>query len=1076
MSFYTLFTHAKWVLVFFCLQSVVVHAQKEVTGTIQDAQTKEPLVGASVSYTVKQRTLGTTTDANGQFALRVPDEVTNLRISLVGYQTLTQPIANQPLLIQLEAGALLEEVVVTALGLERDSKKLGYAIQQVSGQAVSQVKSANFLDNLAGRVAGVTITGGSTGVGSTTRITIRGESSFTNTNPLFVVDGIPINNTTLLNVVNDDANGFMEVDFGNGAMEVNPDDIESISVLKGPAAAALYGTRASNGVIQIKTKTGAGTKGLGVSFNSSTFIETPFQLPVFQNTYGLGNSGRYAFKDGLGAGINDNITYSFGPRMGADVLLPQYDSPVTLPDGRVVRAGDVAIHGGLPITPTPFIAHPNNVRDFYETGRTLMNNIALTQGFDKGHFRLSFTDLDSKSYIPGVDLQRRTVSTQLTFQPTQKLTVTNHLHYIQSGSQNRPATKYGSENINYALIAWLGRSTNIEPLRDYWQPGLEGVQQFSYNYTFFDNPYFTLLENRNGFNRDRLIGHVAARYEFSEHLSAQIRSGMDYQSERRTFRRNFSSNRFKNGAYAEQDVFFREMNTDFLVQYTRNAGKLGIDLSAGANRMDQWADMQQTQTLALAQPGVFAFTNAASPLEFFQTAGRKRINSVYGLAKLSYQDQFFLDITGRNDWSSALATATSAANTGFFYPSVAGGWLISETWNLPAYISFLKARASYAQVGNDTQPFQTIGTFVARTPVGGQPTFSDQAQIPNANLKPERISSLEFGLDARFFNDRLKFDVTYFNALNENQIISLPIANSSGYTQQNINGGAVRSKGWEAVIEAYPIKTSVLSWRAGLNFTTYQNIVERLPIPGQTITLAYNRVYDNVNQTVWYQVKEGGRMGDMYGTGYLKNDQGQFILNANGQYIANNNLIKLGNYNPDFMVGISNQFQYKNWQMNILADWRQGGEVVSRTLALAAVGGQLIETEFRPEAGIVAQGVVNVGTTENPQFVPNTKALNAETYYRTFYDRNHEENNTYDASYLKIREVHIGYKIPTTWLRNKVVSAQIALVGRNLYAWSKIPHFDPEQFGFQGQKLVAGVEDMSYPTTRSWGIKLGIQF
>ena len=357
-----------WVMLLFCLTANLAFAQREIKGVVRDAQTQEPLVGASVTATIKQRTLGTVTDASGQFSIQLPDQVTSLRFSLVGYQAQDVSISSTSMEVQLEAGAVLEEVVVTALGMERDSKKLGYAIQQVSGQAISQVKSANFLDNLAGRVAGVTITGGSTGVGSTTRITIRGESSFTNTNPLFVVDGIPINNTTLLNVVNDDANGFMEVDFGNGAMEVNPDDIESISVLKGPAAAALYGTRASNGVIQIKTKTGAGTKGLGVSFNSSTFMETPFQLPVFQNTYGLGNSGRYAFKDGLGGGINDNITYSFGPRMGADVLLPQYDSPVTLPDGRIVRAGDVAIHGGLPITPTPFIAYPNNLPDFYQTG------------------------------------------------------------------------------------------------------------------------------------------------------------------------------------------------------------------------------------------------------------------------------------------------------------------------------------------------------------------------------------------------------------------------------------------------------------------------------------------------------------------------------------------------------------------------------------------------------------------------------------------------------------------------------------------------------------------------------------
>lgn len=1054
--------------------TVLAQQAKTITGSIYDAKTKQSIAGA---YIMERNVLGVVSDAKGTFTIQIGENVSKIFVSSLGYQTQDIVLNGQSnVTIYLEAGIELSEIVVTALGLERSSKSLGYAVQQIDGAELSKVKSANFLDNLAGKVAGVTVISGSSGVGSSSKISIRGESSFTNTNPLFVVDGIPINNNTVVNTTNDDANGFMEVDFGNGAMEVNQDDIESVTVLKGGTAAALYGARASNGAIIIKTKTGAKSKGIGVSFNSTSFVETPFQLPQFQNTYGLGNSGKYAYKDGLGGGINDNITYSYGPRLDAGLNIAQYDSPVTLPNGQVVRAGDVAIHGGAPITPTPFVAHPNNLSDFYGTGSTLINNLAFTAGNDKYNARLSLTNLDSKSYIPGVDLKRKTISTAFNFNPTDKLKISSNINYINSSSKNRPGTKYGSENINYALVAWFGRSNNIEPLKNYWQPGLENVQQFSYNYTFFDNPYFTLYENRNGFGRDRVFGNVSARYEFTPALSLAIRSGMDYSNEDRTFRRAFSTNRFKTGAYAEQNVFFREVNSDFLLNYAKNFNDFSFDISAGGNRLDQKASFEQIQASTLAQPGVFALTNAASPLEYFQNVGNKRINSVYGIAKLGYKDFLYVDITGRNDWSSALATATSSANTSFFYPSVSAGFVASNVLKLPSKISFLKLRGSFSKVGNDTKPFQTNGAFVARTAVNGLPSFSDQNQIPNANLKPESITTAEFGTDIRFFDDRLKFDLTYFNSLNENQIISLPISTTTGYSQQSINGGAVRSKGWEAIVEYIPIKTKDFMWRATANFSTYTNIVESLPKSANTITLAYNSIYDNINQTVWYQAQVGGRLGDMWGTGYQKNENGDFVIGKDGRYIVNNNLIKLGNYNPDFSVGLNNAFSYKNFNFSFLLDWRQGGKVVSRTLALAGVAGQLKETENRPDAGIVAKGAVNVGTTDKPVYQPNTTAVSAETYYRMYYDRNHEENNTYDASFVKIREIQFGYQFPKSFLNDFFESVNISLVGRNLYAFSKIPHFDPEQFGFQQQKLVSGVEDMSYPTTRSFGFKLGVTF
>ncbi|MEL6926116.1 MAG: TonB-dependent receptor, partial [Bacteroidota bacterium] len=421
-----------------------------------------------------------------------------------------------------------------------------------------------------------------------------------------------------------------------------------------------------------------------------------------------------------------------------------------------------------------------------------------------------------------------------------------------------------------------------------------------------------------------------------------------------------------------------------------------------------------------------------------------------------------------------------AKYTSLFYPSVSTSFVLSELWELPQAISFAKLRASWAQVGNDTDPFQTAGVFLAQTPFNSQPTFSDQNFIPNSNLKPEQTSSIELGADLRFFDDRLNFDFTYYDALTENQILSLPIAVSSGYEQQVRNGGAVRSKGVEILLNLIPVKTANFRWTSQFNFSRNVSTVESLPQEAGRLTLAYNRVYDNTNQTVWFQVSEGDRIGDIWGTGYLRNEQGEFVIGEDGRFIVDNTLKKLGNYNPDFILGFSNQFRLNNWQLNFVADWRQGGELVSRTQALAGVAGQLRETEFRPDAGIVAEGVVNTGSADNPVYQPNTNAIPAETYYRQFYDRNHEENNTYDATFVKLRELSLRYNFPRNALRGSFFGAfdqlSIAVVGRNLFAISEIPHFDPEQIAVQGQRILAGVEDMSYATTRSFGISLNLGF
>ena len=1052
--------------------SFTAFSQFTISGIVYD-NNNSTLTGASV--VIEGTNQGVSTTSEGTFKIEVPTNSATLVVSFLGFEpqeievnfgvwvkAVLQPSSQQ-----------IDEIVVTALGVKRDQRNLGYALQKINSNDIIEVQAVNFVDNLAAKVAGVAVSQGATGVGSTSKITIRGEASFTNNNPLFVVDGTPINNNTIVPFTTDAAAGFQEIDFGNGAMEINPDDVESVSVLKGPSAAALYGTRAANGVILITTKDGSGKRGIGVSFNSTNSVETAFRLPQFQNSYGQGNSGEFEFVDGLGGGTNDNISYSWGPRTDGR-LIPQFTSAAG-----GVRGGDVAVHGGATISATPFLSYGNNVKDFYQVGNTHINNLAITNTFDGGNMRLSYTDLRSNSIIPGVNLDRKNLAARLNINASDRLKVSSSINYVNSQSDNRPSNGYGSENANYSLVAWGPRSLDIGALKDYWQPGLEGLQQYNFNYTFFDNPYFILQENTNSFNRDRIFGNVMASYQMDEYWSLSLRSGMDYSTELRQFKRAFSTNRFKQGAYAEHQVGFRENNTDFLLNYNRKFGKISTDFSAGANRLDQRATTVQTQTTQLAQPGVYSLTNAASPIQVFQVYGKKRINSVYGIAKFGYENYLYVDVTARNDWSSALATISSSENTSFFYPSVSMSFIASHRFDLPQKISFLKFRANVAQVGNDTDPYQTQGVFNAQTPVNGQPTLSDQSTIPNQNLKPEQATSFETGFDFRMFDDRLIVDFTYYNAVTKNQIISLPVSVTSGYTQQVVNGGEVRSQGIEVVLMGKIIKKKDFEWTTTLNFSRNVATVESLPQSNGRLTLGYSGVYDNTNQRVWFQVEEGGQVGDMYGTGYKRTADGTLLLNDQGALIADNELKKLGNYNPDFILGIGNRFKYKRWDANILLDWRQGGIIVSRTQALAGVAGQLEETEFRPETGFVIKGVVNKGTDANPIYEQNTTAVSAERYYRQYYDRNHEENNTFNATYIKIREVAFGYTFPAdknTGIWKNVETLKISFIGRNIFAFSEIPHFDPEQVAVQGQQFVSGVEDMSYATSLSIGIKLGVNF
>lgn len=1064
--------------ILFFLCSIVIYGmsfaqQRTVKGVVVD-EASTPLPG--VNIIIVDTNLGTATDFDGNFSLKdFNTDVIKIQFSSLGFESKTLEVfikkgetKDLGTITLKNSNEYLDEVIVTALGIKRDKKKLGYAVQEVEKEYLVTARETNVTNSLAGRVAGVQVTGGSSGVGSTSRIIIRGEGSLNpgQNSPLFVVDGIPINNNTISNR----SENNLETDYGNGAQDINPDDVESISVLKGPSATALYGSRGQNGVILITTKSGKNSTGLGISFTQNTTFENALRIPKYQNRYGQGAGGEFAFEDGFGAGTNDNIDESWGPALNGQSI-PQHDSPTS----SGFRAGDFALRPRNPdgsfadtITATPWVANPNNIENFFETGVTHTTNLSLTGGNKDGNFRLSLTNLDSKGITPNTDYKRENYAFNGSYNLADWLKVSSSINYVNSGSNNRPNNSYGTENIMY-LWVWFGRQINMDSLRDYWQPGLEGIQQFNYNYNWHDNPFFTMFENTNAFEKNRVFGNVRADITINENLSFFIRTGLDYFGELRVGKRAYSSQRFAKGQYREDDIFFKEQNTDFLFQYEKDINKdFHIGGSFGGNIRKEENRYKRISANSLSVPGIYNFENAAEPLAKTQNIADKKVNSLYAFANISYKDMLFVDVTGRNDWSSTLPIA----NNSYFYPSVGVSAIISDMFELPAGIDFLKLRGGWAKVGNDTDPHSLVNTFSFNEPFGNFQRVSNSTVLKNANLKPEESSSIEVGADIRLLRNRLGLDISYYNTITRDQIIPLSLAPTTGFTQRIINAGEIQNQGVEIVLNAVPVRTDSFEWNSILNYTVARGKVNELADGLDT--------YEIANNYLSVQARVGGRMGDVYGTGFVTVEDpnseffGQVVHNEDGFSLRDPNLKKLGNYNPDFTLGIQNNFKYKNFNLGILLDWRHGGEIMSRTVLIGGTSGMMDFTAVGREEGIISQGVIQ---NSDKSYRPNNVRLSGRDYYWWRYNRNNEEVGMFDASFLKLREVRFGYDFPKEKLEKTFIKTMnLSIVGRNLALWTENPHFDPETISFNGGTIVPGVEDMTLPSSRSVGVNLNVTF
>jgi TonB-linked SusC/RagA family outer membrane protein len=1013
---------------------------KVITGTITSAIEGEgPIPGVTVQ--VKGTTIGTITDVNGKYTLTVPQDATTLVFSYIGMKKQEVEIAGRSVIDGvMESDILgLEEVVVTALGISREKKALGYSVQDVTGDEIAKAKETNIINSLQGRVSGTQITATSGAVGASSRIVIRGVSSLSGNNqPLFVIDGIPIDNANFGDTGNDGVNK------GNGAADINPDDIETLTVLKGASASALYGSRASAGVIVVTTKKGKKGERLSVDISNTTTFEAPLRLPDFQNKYGQGNAGQFKYVDGAGGGINDGVDESWGPPLDVGLMIPQFFS---------VDENGVA-------QPAPWVSHPDNVKDFFEVGHTVSTNVSFTGGSDKSSFRLSFTDLNQKGMVPNTDYKKKTLAFSASSNPVDKLTFSASGNYVIAKSDNQPGYGYIGNNV-MQQFTWTGRQVDYTLLKA--KQHNEDGSIFNWNHNYHNNPYMTLYENLNTLNRDRFIGNATVKYQFTSWLSAFIRTGGDIYSNATSERRFVGDMDYPYGNYFEDVRLFREINTDFLVTFDKGIGTdLNFSFNLGGNRMDRRYQRNTGEAPELAIPGVYNVANSSVTPRVTNRLELKRINSLYGFGQLGYRNAVYLDYSVRNDWSSTLPED----NNSYLYPAVSFSAVLTDLLGIESNIlSFAKVRASWAQVGGDTDPYSLEPTVSFGDGWNASTKLLNlyvPNELPNAELKPQMNKSIEFGADLRFFLDRVRLDMTYYNQRAINQIVSIPVSGASGYTTKIINAGRIDNKGVELLLTVIPVKSSDFQWNVTFNWSKNINDVVELAEGIEQFVLG----------TYWgMQVlaAPGKAYGVLYGYDFERDPNGNIIFYDG--LPSQGDLKDLGNVTPDWIGGMLNEFNWKGLSASVLIDMKKGGDLYSMTTTWGRYAGALKETLIGREGGIVGDGVMPDG---DGGYVTNTVVAEAEAFNKESYHNNLQYSSIFDGSYVKLREIKLGYT-----LRNlgnlPLKEVNVSVVGRNLAILStNVPHVDPETAFSSGN--VQGLEYGQLPSARSMGFSIGCKF
>ena len=1054
-----------------------------VRGIVTTEEDGEPVIGASVI--VKGTSLGTVTDVNGRFELSgLPPSATRLLISYISLMAKEVAIAPQVSVTLKSDTHLLDEVVVTALGISREKKALGYTAQEVKQNALVQGKDNNLLNSLSGKIAGVRITNTQGDVGSS-RIVIRGETSIAGENqPLFIVDGIPVDNSQL----NARSSGR---DFKNAIADLNPEDIKTLTVLKGPNAAALYGARAAHGAIVITTKGGdKRQKGIGITLHSSTQVSFVATLPEFQNLFGQGAGGRFSYVDGKGAGVNDGVDESWGPRLDIGLLIPQFDSPLDADGNRVA---------------TPWVSHPNNVRDYFRMGISTNSGISVARGDDKYQFRVGYNYEKQVSIVPDAGTNKTNISLNTDYHLAKWIVVGATANYIVYTAPSLPgsATPSGSNvrsNSPMLQFLWFGRQVDTNSLKaDYTR---------NWNSSYYDNPFWSASYNTQSQERHRLIGDLHAEFRLTDGLNVRFRTSTDWYNDRRKSKVKWGSAGAGSpyGSYAEDAYTVKENNTEVLATYIKQLNKnWGIDALLGFNLRNKQYENNYQAAPRLAVADLYTLTNSRDPLISSNDFYRLRQYGLYGSIQLDYRRWAFLNITGRNDWSSTLPVD----NNSYFYPSVTASVLLSEAfgWRSKA-VNYLKIRGGWSQVGADANPYQLATVFTSETAFNGNPLQSSSTIGMNPNLKPEKTSSIEAGFEAAFWDNRLYLDFTYYKTDSRNQILKLATTAASGYTSQVRNAGHIRNRGYEIQLGAVPIQTSKgFRWNLDLNYGANSSKVVKLDDEGLITS------YQLYSSGIQILASVGEAYGTLFGTSYVRDANGNVVVDANGLPKISTTNKTLGKFTPDWTGGISNTFSYRSLSLSFLIDASVGGSIFSNTNKTGKYTGVLANTLSGRDAEhgglwyytdamgnnvrlpespsysvssdglyyaqvngqstrVYQDGIMVEGVTESGS--KNEEVVSAEKYYHRIYSI--AEANVYDASYVKLREVALSYRLPRLWTQKlHLQEASVTLTGRNLWTiYKSVPNIDPESALTTGN--AQGVEAYSLPTTRSFGVNLSVKF
>lgn len=1011
----------------------------QASGVVVD-DTGDAVIGASV--VVKGTNTGTVTDIDGQFSVSLPAGKDILVISYVGMKTV-EVKANQNLRITLQSNTNLDELVVTAMGITRSEKSLGYTVSKIDGDELLTARSASMLNSLAGKMAGVTVNSASGSLGGSSKIIVRGANSLDGKNqPLFVVDGVPIDNGAAGSTTTNVAAG--SVDTGNRANDLNPDDIESMSVLKGAAAAALYGARAKNGVIVITTKKGSKNSKLNIEVNSTFRFDKVAKLPEYQNEYAQGAKGVYdrTKLNGWGPKITGQTETNF---LGQDL---------------------------------PLQAYPDNVKDFYETGHTYINSIALSGGSEVADYRVSFSATNQTGTIPETALNKYTTSVNVGYNFTKKLSTRASVSYYNIISDGRPSQSSNNSNVLGNAINFIPRTVSNAMIKDNWiDANGNQISMAEPNTQTTNNPYWILNRNKYKSNLERVILNNSLVYKPIEGLTFTDNIGIDYYNEDRRQVTSMGTFGAKTGAYTDRDYYNQVISNDLIVTFERSINSdFDFKAIAGHNLVQNTYKYNILTIEDLTVDGLYNPSNGKTkiPTAYFE---RTRLTGVYADFGVSYRNYLYLNVTGRNDWSSKLPED----NRSYFYPSISSSFVFSEILKDTPWLSFGNLRASLAEVGSDgddayrtafsyspQSEYYTQYTLSGSFPNNGLVGFSIPRVYPSLDLKPQRQRTFEIGTNLKFLNNRIGLDFTYYDIATRDQIVRLDVPLSTGYFSKYMNVGKVTNKGFEVALNLVPVATRDFTWNLDVNFAANRQKVVELDKNNPELEYSLASGWSGLQVVA----KKGESMG-LYGKMWERNENGEFIIDAGGKRQTVTG--RLGNINPDWTMGINNSFRFKSFSLSFLLDIRQGGVMYSGTATSLITSGLAKQTLLYREGPVVDKGVVKQA---DGSYAPNTTAISGEDFWTLNYDSSISEGGIYNASYVKLRELRFGYSLPISLVKKwSMTKLEIAFEASNLWTIKDhVPHVDPETSIYGVNSAANGVEFNSVPSTRSFGVNLRLGF